>query len=113
MARSGLYLDAPHIPCVVGYEVAGTVNALGEGVTEFQIGQPVLALTHFGGYADVVCVPALTVFARPPQMSAQVGAGIAGQLYHCLSLPLVYGHENRVHILELLAQTFGLEGRAA
>src|SRR5712672_2873723 len=75
MARMGIYPDAPKIPCVVGYEVAGTIDALGEGVTEFQVGQPVLALTRFGGYADIVCVPALTAFARPPQMSAQVGAG--------------------------------------
>src|SRR5438876_10758965 len=76
LARMGLYPDAPKIPCVVGYEVAGRVDALGEGITEFQIGQQVMALTHFGGYADVVCVPAITVFPRPPQMSAQVGAGM-------------------------------------
>src|SRR5271165_2683636 len=57
MARMGVYPDAPKIPCVVGYEVAGTVDKLGEGVTGFHVGQAVLALTHFGGYADVVCVP--------------------------------------------------------
>lgn len=31
-ARSGLYPDAPPTPCVVGYEVSGVVDALGEGV---------------------------------------------------------------------------------
>ena len=33
MARMGLYPDAPKPPCVVGYEVAGTVIEVGEGVT--------------------------------------------------------------------------------
>ena len=65
LARMGLYPDAPRLPCVVGYEVAGTVDALGEGVTEFHVGEEVLAITHFGGYADVVCVPAITTFLRP------------------------------------------------
>src|SRR6184192_59603 len=67
LARIGLYPDAPKLPCVVGYEVAGTVDALGEGVTEVHVGEKVLALTHFGGYADIVCVPTITTFLRPPQ----------------------------------------------
>ena len=33
MARMGLYRDAPKTPCVVGYEVAGTILELGEGVS--------------------------------------------------------------------------------
>lgn len=95
MARMGIYPDAPAIPCVVGYEVAGTVDALGEGVTDFQIGQYVLALTRFGGYADVVCVPALTAFARPPQMSAQVGAGMLVNYITAYLLLVVMGSIRR------------------
>lgn len=91
MARMGLYPDAPRIPCVVGYEVAGTIDALGEGVTEFQVGQPVLALTRFGGYADVVCVPTLMVFARPAQMSAHVGAGMLVNFITAYQLLVVMG----------------------
>jgi NADPH:quinone reductase-like Zn-dependent oxidoreductase len=53
----------PKLPCVVGYEVAGTVDTLGEGVTAFQVGQAVLALTHFGGYTDVLCVLSVLVLA--------------------------------------------------
>ncbi len=33
MARMGLYADAPKTPCVVGYEVAGTILELGEGAS--------------------------------------------------------------------------------
>jgi NADPH:quinone reductase-like Zn-dependent oxidoreductase len=48
MARLGLYPDAPKPPCVVGYEVAGTVAALGPGVDSgLEIGQRVVAPTRF------------------------------------------------------------------
>lgn len=39
LARMGIYPDAPKIPCVVGYEVAGTVDAVGEGVIELHAGK--------------------------------------------------------------------------
>src|SRR4030081_177427 len=52
MARMGLYPDAPKTPCVVGYEVAGTILELGEGVGDVTPGERVLAGTQFGGYAS-------------------------------------------------------------
>ncbi|HEY1349745.1 MAG TPA: medium chain dehydrogenase/reductase family protein [Ktedonobacteraceae bacterium] len=91
LARMGLYPDAPALPCVVGYEVAGTIDALGEDVSAFHVGQQVLALTHFGGYTDVLCVPAVTVFARPEQMSAQVGAGMLVNYIAAYQLLVVMG----------------------
>lgn len=57
MARVGLYPDAPPPPFVIGYEVAGVVDALGPGVQHFREGDRVVALTRFGGYAEAVCVP--------------------------------------------------------
>jgi NADPH:quinone reductase-like Zn-dependent oxidoreductase len=91
LARMGLYPDAPKPPCVVGYEVAGTVDAMGEGVSSFEVGQGVLALTHFGGYADVVCVPTVSTFVRPPQMSAQIGAGMLVNYVTAYQLLVVMG----------------------
>ncbi len=77
MARLGLYPDAPPRPCVVGYEVAGTIEKLGPGVDgELAVGRRVLALTRFGGYAEAVAVPAQQVFAIPDRMSFEEGAAI-------------------------------------
>lgn len=68
MARLGIYPDAPPIPCVVGYEVSGTVDQVGPGVTGFAEGDRVVTFSRFGGYADTVCVPA--VWAR--QLSSAI-----------------------------------------
>src|ERR1700693_1949729 len=62
MARLGLYPDAPAPPMVAGYEVAGSIDAVGPGVTNFRPGDRVLALTRFGGYATAVAVPSVSVF---------------------------------------------------
>lgn len=76
MARQGLYPDAPKPPCVVGYEVSGTVDALGEGVTAPAIGARVVAGTRFGGHADVVCVPAGQALPIADSLSFELAAAI-------------------------------------
>ena len=76
MARMGLYPDAPKPPCVVGYEVAGTVSEVGEGVTTLAPGQRVLAGTSFGGYASQVVVPADDAVALPDRLTFEQGAAI-------------------------------------
>jgi NADPH:quinone reductase-like Zn-dependent oxidoreductase len=76
MARMGLYPDAPKTPCVVGYEVAGTILELGDGVSTLTPGQRVVAGTLFGGYASEVVVPASDVVALPDQLSFEQGAAI-------------------------------------
>ena len=69
MAAQGLYPDAPKPPCVVGYEVAGVIDALGAGNAGLAAGQRVLAMTHFGGHSDVVCVPTDQALPIPEAMS--------------------------------------------
>lgn len=61
LARMGLYPDAPPLPCVVGYEVAGQIDRVGSAVDTVQPGQRVAAMLRFGGYADRVVVPAAQV----------------------------------------------------
>lgn len=76
MAAQGLYPDGPKPPCVVGYEAAGIVDALGDGAEGHAVGQRVLALTHFGGHADVLCVPAGQAFQIPDEMSFEEAAAL-------------------------------------
>src|SRR5512146_452489 len=76
MARVGLYPDAPKPPCVLGYEVAGEVESVGEGVTEFQVGDRVVGGTRFGGQAELVTVPEAQAFALPAEFSFEQGAAI-------------------------------------
>jgi NADPH:quinone reductase-like Zn-dependent oxidoreductase len=76
MARMGLYPDAPEPPCIIGYEVAGTVIALGEGVEELTHGQRVIAGTQFGGYASQVTVPERDCIVLPERLTFEQGAAI-------------------------------------
>ncbi len=57
LQRAGLYPPPPDASPVMGLEVAGTVLALGEDVTGWQVGDAVCALTHGGGYADCAVAP--------------------------------------------------------
>lgn len=80
MARVGLYPDAPKIPCVVGYEVSGVIDAVGKGVTRHAVGDRVLAMPKFGGYTDTLVLSAKQAFAMPAKMSFEEAA----------ALPVVY-----------------------
>src|SRR3954463_12307417 len=65
MARQGLYPDAPDLPCILGYEVAGDVEDVGEGVERLKPGDRVMAPTRFGGYSEMVSVRADEALALP------------------------------------------------
>jgi NADPH:quinone reductase-like Zn-dependent oxidoreductase len=76
LARVGLYPDAPKPPCVVGYEVAGTIEAVGDGVDPARVGERVFAGTRFGGYAEIVNAAAADAVALPDTLSFEQGAAI-------------------------------------
>lgn len=80
MARMGLYPDAPKLPCVVGYEVSGTIDQIGDGVSGVNVGDRVFAMPHFGGYSDTVVVPEAQAIPMPAKMSFEQAA----------ALPVVY-----------------------
>lgn len=75
-ARVGLYPDAPKPPMVVGYEVAGKIDAVGPDVNGVQIGDRVLAMTRFKGQATHAVVPAKQIVPLPPQMSFDDAAAL-------------------------------------
>ncbi|NKF24287.1 synaptic vesicle VAT-1 family membrane protein [Solimonas marina] len=91
LARQGLYPDAPKLPCVVGYEVAGVVDAVGADQDAHWIGREVFALTRFGGYADCVVVPAAQVFAKPAALSFEQAAAVPVNYLTAWQLLVVVG----------------------
>ncbi len=76
MARVGLYPDAPELPAVVGYEVAGTVAEVGQGVDRFAVGDRVMAGTRFGGYSERAVAKAVDVAPLPDSLSFEQGAAV-------------------------------------
>ena len=74
LARVGLYPDAPKVPCVVGYEAAGEVESVGEGVDSHRVGDRVIGASRFNGQAELVTVPAEQAFPLPEGMSFEEGA---------------------------------------
>ena len=76
LARSGVYPDAPKTPCVVGYEVAGEIESVGDGVGEFAVGDRVIAGTKFNGQAELAAVPVSQVIPLPERLSFEQGAAV-------------------------------------
>jgi len=76
LARMGLYPDSPKLPCVVGYEVSGVVDAVGKGMSSDMIGREVAALTRFGGYSSKVCVDVDQLMTLPEGISLESAAAM-------------------------------------
>ena len=75
MQVKGMYPPPPGAPDILGLECAGTVAALGEGVTQWAIGDEVMALVAGGGYADYCAAPEGSCLAKPANLTwAQAGA---------------------------------------
>ena len=68
MMRSGNYLTKPDLPLTLGYEAAGTIESLGENVTNLKVGQRVLATTSSGGYAEFATANAKAVIPIPGEL---------------------------------------------
>ena len=57
LMRRGMYPGQPPFPFVPGYDIIGEIDAVGEGVTDFRVGQRVAALLMTGGYSQFTIVP--------------------------------------------------------
>ena len=76
LQRSGAYPPPADASPVVGLEVSGRIAALGEGVTAWQVGDEVCALTPGGGYAEYCTTPAGFCLPIPAGLSLRDAAGI-------------------------------------
>jgi len=77
LVRMGLYASARRYvgwPITPGFEVSGRIFALGRGVTDFSVGDRVMAVTRFGGYATHLCVPRALVRRLPDALDELQGA---------------------------------------
>lgn len=83
----GKYQSRPQLPFVPGSEFAGTIDAVGDGVTHLQVGAPVAAIAPTGAFATHACVAAAQVLPLPPGFPAQEAAAFAftyGTSHHAL-----------------------------
>lgn len=76
MQRQGRYPPPPGASPILGLEVAGTIAALGAGVTQWQLGQPVCALVPGGGYAEYCVTPAGQVLPCPANLTLAQAAAL-------------------------------------
>lgn len=73
----GEYQHKPPLPFIPGMEIAGEVDALGEGVEGFQIGEPVVGGARIGGFSDFAITPAAGLRRKPERLSFSQAAGYA------------------------------------
>jgi NADPH:quinone reductase-like Zn-dependent oxidoreductase len=91
IGRIGAYPDLPPAPVVPGYEVSGRIDAVGAAVDGRWLGREVFALTRFGGYADVICVPFRQVFPCPQGLPLSDAAAIPVNYLTAWQLLVVMG----------------------
>jgi NADPH2:quinone reductase len=83
----GKYQFRPELPFTPGSEVAGEVQALGEGVSNVQVGDRVIAFLTTGGYATHAVAVAAQVMPMPPELTFEEAAAFtlaSGTSYHAL-----------------------------
>src|SRR5882762_5284164 len=91
LARQGLYPDGPPKPCVMGYEVSGIVESVGENVDRSLIGKPVVAMTRFGGQSEKVVVQERQLFPKLESLSFEQAAAVPVNYLTAWALLVVMG----------------------
>lgn len=97
MFRKGAYLEQPDsFPSTLGYEAAGVIDAVGEGVTEFQIDDrvstiPGFSMKNYGVYGESAIVPVTMVAKYPEKLSPLEGTAIWMQYITAYGALVEYG----------------------
>ncbi len=81
LQREGKYPPPPGASPLPGLEVSGTIATIGDGITDWQFGERVVALTNGGGYAEFVAVPAGQVLPLPQGCTMIEGAALPETLF--------------------------------
>jgi NADPH:quinone reductase len=97
MFRQGAYIEQPDsFPATLGYEAAGVIDAVGEGVTKFNIGDrvstiPGFSMKNYGVYGESAIAPAAMVAKYPEKLSPQEGTAIWMQYITAYGALVEYG----------------------
>ncbi len=93
MARQGLYQEAPPLPSVLGYDVVGTIEKVGDSSNDNLLGKRVVSMTRFGGYAEFAKTKAAGVAEISKELPAGEALALATQYstayfmaYECVSV---------------------------
>ncbi|ULH15159.1 NADPH:quinone oxidoreductase family protein [Deinococcus sp. KNUC1210] len=92
LAVQGKYLTPTQTPLIPGMEFAGTVDAVGEGVSGFTVGQAVACLGGRGGLAEYATVPAQTLVPVPEGLNSAEAAAFPVSYYTAYITLLTLGH---------------------
>lgn len=76
LMRLGLYQPRPPFPFTPGYELSGTIHSIGEGVSNFEVGQRVVAAMPTGGQSSHVAVKTSRVIPVPDDMGLDAAAAM-------------------------------------
>jgi NADPH:quinone reductase-like Zn-dependent oxidoreductase len=81
MWRLGVYIEPVNLPARLGYEAAGVVDALGDGVEGFAVGDkvnviPSFSMNQYATYGDLIVVPAAAVVKQPEALSFTEAASV-------------------------------------
>ena len=71
----GEYQHKPALPFIPGLEMAGEIEVLGEGVTQWKVGDAVAGPARIGGFAEYAVSPAAALNAKPERLSFSQAAG--------------------------------------
>ena len=96
MYRRGQYLETPELPSRLGYEAAGTVDAVGPDVSGLHVGDrvstiPSFSMGKYGVYGESAIVPAYAAVPYPDNLTAVEGAAIWMQYLTAFGALMEYG----------------------
>ncbi|WP_342349391.1 zinc-dependent alcohol dehydrogenase family protein [uncultured Nitrospira sp.] len=96
MLRKGQYLETPQLPSRLGYEAAGVIDAVGQGVTDLRVGDrvstiPSFSMSQYGVYGESAIVPASAAAKYPDTLSPIEGAAIWMQYMTAFGALIEYG----------------------
>jgi NADPH:quinone reductase-like Zn-dependent oxidoreductase len=99
MYRRGQYLETPELPSRLGYEAAGTIDAVGPGVSDLHVGDrvstiPSFSMGKYGVYGESAIIPAYAAASYPDNLTAVEGAAIWMQYVTAFGALVEYGQIN-------------------